>query len=115
MIHEAPGLARYAEKMVDLPDLSAELQRCFNDRGEVSNAASGELYDLRIAGSILCTPNLKDIVQGLATDEQYSDMLQDEYYTIREDCYAIPIRSGQQEPCGWNRARLVIQWSHRIY
>ena len=63
MIHEAPGLAKYAEKMVDLPDLSAELQRCFNDRGEVSNAASGELYDLRFKVDSLHT-QLKDIVRG---------------------------------------------------
>ena len=112
MIHEAPGLARYAEKMVDLPDLSAELQRCFNDRGEVSNAASGELYDLRFKVDSLHT-QLKDIVQGLATDEQYSDMLQDDYYTIREDRYVIPIRSGHKNHVdgivhGWSSSGATV-------
>ncbi|MCA9542356.1 MAG: endonuclease MutS2, partial [Myxococcales bacterium] len=39
---------------------------------------------------------LKEKVHGLLSDPGIADMLQDEYYTIREDRYVLPIRSGHK-------------------
>ena len=91
----APALAAVAESLADLPDLGRELRDSFNERGELSNSASGELYELRHRVTGLHS-QLKELVQGLVSDQQYEGMLQDEYYTIREDRYVLPIRSGHK-------------------
>ena len=95
ILTEAPSLAAMTENLVVLPDLEAELRSCFNERGELSNGASGELYELRHRVDNLHV-QLKDTVQNLVSDSEFEGMLQDEYYTIREDRYVLPIRSGHK-------------------
>jgi DNA mismatch repair protein MutS2 len=92
---ETPGLAAIAEQLADLPGLGRELQDTFDERGEVSNSASGDLGHLRGRVSGL-HDQLKQRVSSLLSDSEYTDMLQDDYYTIREDRYVLPIRSGHK-------------------
>lgn len=91
----APTLAAIAADLLDEPALARELLDTFDERGEVADSASGELGFLRtrVAG---LHEQLKQKVHGLLSDPAYEGMLQDEYYTIREDRYVLPIRSGHK-------------------
>lgn len=91
----APTLAGIAAELIDAPDLGRALLDTFDEHGEVADSASGELGFLRtrVAG---LHEQLKQRVHGLLSDPAYEGMLQDEYYTIREDRYVLPIRSGHK-------------------
>ncbi|MEE2755308.1 MAG: endonuclease MutS2 [Myxococcota bacterium] len=91
----APLMFNFVADLVEQADLEAELRICFNDRGELSEHASGDLYDLRNRVETLHS-QLKDTVHGLVNDSSFEGMLQDEYFTIREDRYVLPIRSGHK-------------------
>lgn len=91
----APTLAAIAADLLDAPALGRELLDTFDEHGEVADSASGELGFLRtrVAG---LHEQLKQRVHGLLSDPAYEGMLQDEYYTIREDRYVLPVRSGHK-------------------
>ncbi len=91
----APTLAGVAETLLDAPDLGRALLDTFDEHGEVADSASGELGFLRtrVAG---LHEQLKQTVHGLLSSPEYEGMLQEEYYTIREDRYVLPIRSGHK-------------------
>ncbi|MBV71345.1 MAG: hypothetical protein CMH52_08340 [Myxococcales bacterium] len=91
----APLMFNFAQYLVEQSDLEAELRICFNDRGELSEHASGDLYELRNRVDTLHS-QLKETVHGLVSDSSFEGMLQDEYFTIREDRYVLPIRSGHK-------------------
>ena len=92
---QAPELARIAESLAALPDLGHALLDAFDERGEVANSASGELNQLRTR-VVTLHEQLKAKVQDLLSDSAYEDMLQEDYYTIREERYVLPIRSGHK-------------------
>lgn len=91
----APRLAALAAQLVSLPDLSRELRDAFDERGELQNSASGELGSLRTKVGTL-HEHLKQSVHSLLADADYTDLLQDEYYTVRDDRYVLPIKSGHK-------------------
>jgi DNA mismatch repair protein MutS2 len=103
---QAPRLAETAEGLAALPDLGRALLDAFDERGAVANSASGELGLLRTRVTTL-HEQLKTKVHGLLSDPVYEDMLQEEYYTIREDRYVLPIRSGHKN----HVAGIVHGWS----
>lgn len=92
---EAPLLAELALGLADEPDLGRALLDAFDEHGELADSASGELGYLRTRVGTL-HEQLKQRVHGLLGDPEYEGMLQDDYYTIREDRYVLPIRSGHK-------------------
>ncbi len=92
---EAPLLAEQALGLADEPDLGRALLDAFDEHGELADSASGELGYLRTRVGTL-HEQLKQRVHGLLGDPEYEGMLQDDYYTIREDRYVLPIRSGHK-------------------
>lgn len=92
---QVPALEAIAEALVDLPDLSRKLVESFDERGQVVDSASPDLAGLRTRVTRL-HENLKEEVHGLLGNEEYAGLLQDEYYTIRDDRYVLPIRAGHK-------------------
>ncbi len=90
-----PHLAAVGERLCDLPGLGRNLLDSFDESGGVLDSASGELGQLRTRVAQL-HEQLKQRVHGLLSDPAYNDLLQDDYYTIREDRYVLPIRSGHK-------------------
>jgi DNA mismatch repair protein MutS2 len=95
----APALAEVALNLdgglVDLSDLARELRGSFDEKGQVVDAASGDLGFLRTRVAHL-HEELKQRVHGLLSDPEYADLLQDNYYTQRDDRYVLPIKAGQK-------------------
>ncbi len=92
---DAPHLGAIGERLCDLPSLGRALLDSFDEHGAVLDSASGELGHLRTRVAQL-HEQLKQRVHGLLSDPAYNDLLQDDYYTIREDRYVLPIRSGHK-------------------
>lgn len=91
----APQLSELAELLVLLPDLARRLRDSFDDHGQLHDHASGELGALRArVGSM--HEQLQSSVQSVLRSPDYSEYLQDGYYTIREDRYVLPVRSGHK-------------------
>jgi DNA mismatch repair protein MutS2 len=108
----APNLAEIARQLADLPDLGRELLDTFDERGDIVDSASGELRHLRTRVTNL-HENLKQSVHGLLSDPEYDGLLQDEYYTIREDRYVLPIKSGHKRHVegivhGWSASGATV-------
>ncbi len=107
--HQAPTLAAVGEALVDLPDLARELLETFDERGDVVDSASGELGLLRTRVGHLH----KQSIHGLLGGPEYADLLQDDYYTIREDRYVLPIKSGHKRHVpgivhGWSASGATV-------
>ena len=90
-----PHLAAIAEELAALPDLGRALLDAFDERGELADSASGELGHLRTR-VVTLHEQLKTKVHDLLSDSAYQDMLQEDYYTIREERYVLPVRSGHK-------------------
>jgi len=92
---QVPCLAAIAEELAALPDLGHALLDAFDERGDVADSASGELGHLRTR-VVTLHEQLKTKVHDLLSDSAYQDMLQEDYYTIREERYVLPVRSGHK-------------------
>jgi len=92
---EAPRLrkrcgARSAEEATRQRDLEELLRSCFEEDGSLSDHASPQLAVLRAKVRSL-RERLSRQVQKLL--EQYEDVLQDSYFTVRDDRYVLPVRT----------------------
>ncbi|MBU0550624.1 endonuclease MutS2 [Myxococcota bacterium] len=105
-IDEAPHLIAIAERLADLPHLARDLLDSFDERGELADSASGELGDLRLRVASL-HEGLKARVDSLVRDPEYAGLLQDDFFTIREDRYVLPVKSGHKN----HVAGIVHGWS----
>ncbi|MSP74331.1 MAG: hypothetical protein EXR76_19545 [Myxococcales bacterium] len=93
-------------------DLARELVSAFNERGELNDSASGDLGHLRLRVTQL-HGQLKHRIDALVSDPVVGEMLQDEYYTIREDRYVLPVRSGHKNHLpgivhGWSKTGQTV-------
>lgn len=109
---QAPALAAVARELADLPGLGRELLDTFDERGGLQDSASGELGFLRGRVANL-HEGLKQQIHSLLSDSEYEGMLQDEYYTIREDRYVLPIKSGHKRHVpgivhGWSQTGATV-------
>ena len=91
----APLLAERAEALPDLSELAADLHDTFDENGLVKDDASPELFELRQKKRGL-HERIRRRVRELVGDWDESGHLQDSYYTIREDRYVLPVRSGEK-------------------
>lgn len=91
----APRASRYALPRPTsnaglLRDLEELILSCFEDDGTISDRASPELSSLRSHVRGL-REKLSKTIEDLL--ERYADVIQDRYFTVRDDRYVLPIRT----------------------
>lgn len=108
----APHLVELAGDLADRPDLGRILLDSFDPDGALVDSASGELGHLRtrVAG---LHAQLKESIHTVLSGDEYADLLQDDYYTIREDRYVLPIKSGHKRHVkgivhGWSSSGATV-------
>jgi DNA mismatch repair protein MutS2 len=91
----APKLARHllprgTTEAQSLRDLEELLDSCIEEDGSLSDHASPELALAR--GKVR---SLKERLSGLVQElvDSYADVLQDRYFTLRDDRYVLPVRT----------------------
>ena len=78
----------------ELPgELYGELKRVFDDKGDIADRASPALYALRreLRSSRSRAIKILDSIRGA---EKYEGFFQEEFFTIRDDRYALAIKTG---------------------
>ncbi len=109
---EYPELFEIGIGLISKPSLAAEIQSSFNAQGQVSDFASGDLAELRRRVDSM-HGQLKDRIDGLLKDESVTGMLQDDFYTLREDRYVLPVKSGHKRHMegivhGWSSSGATV-------
>jgi DNA mismatch repair protein MutS2 len=94
-LNAAPRLAALLPLLAELPGLARDIFSCIDERGLVKDDASPELLDLRRRLRGL-REDLERRIQSYLTDRDYADLLQDDFYTIREGRYVLPIKTTQK-------------------
>lgn len=107
-----PLLSDLSVGLLSKRDLVVEIRSSFDATGEVSDFASGELSELRRRVEAM-HGQLKDRIDGILSDEAVSGMLQDQFYTLREDRYVLPIKSGHKRHVegivhGWSSSGATV-------
>jgi DNA mismatch repair protein MutS2 len=87
-----PHLAGFAEHLIEIPNLEADIGRAIGPRGDVLDTASPDLgrirREVRVAQSRL-TERLNSLVNG----GKYATALQDSIVTMRDGRYVVPVRA----------------------
>src|SRR5690554_689323 len=80
------------EKIVPLPDIESELDRCFDEYGEIKDSASSELA--RIRSEMVSNSNeVRNKMESVIRSKKYSTMLQDTLVIRRGDRFVVPVKS----------------------
>ena len=87
----APHLAAVGAKLDPCRDLREVLDRAIEPGGRLADAASPELKRLRRAVQNQ-TDRIKARVEKLLRSESMEHMLQDDFFSVRDDRYVLPIR-----------------------
>ncbi len=88
-------VAEHAVRLVPLKTLASSIQHCVSPSGDILDDASPELARLRrkVAG-------IRDQIQGrldrILRSPRFEGILQDDYVTVRDERYVVPIRSGER-------------------
>jgi len=89
----APELGSLASALPALGDLADTIRESFDDAGQLTDNASSELGSLRRR-----VASLRESVAGrmdqLVRDLDQRGLLQDSYFTLRQERYVVPLRSG---------------------
>ena len=88
----APRLAARGAQIGDLGHVYHPILEGFDADGKLVDHASDALGPLRRAHAAI-KAQLEQRMQGLLTDERFSQYLQDTYYTQREERFVLPIRT----------------------
>ena len=107
-----PILSDLSVGLLSKSDLVMEIRSSFDTQGEVSDFASGELSELRRRVDSM-HGQLKGKIDGILSDESVNGMLQDQFYTLREDRYVLPIKSGHKRHVegivhGWSSSGATV-------
>lgn len=91
----APLCREHALSIADLSATATEIRSLFDASGELKDEASPELSRLRRR-----TRRLRETIQGrmdrYLREPRYEGILQDDYVTIRDDRYVLPVRAGEK-------------------
>lgn len=88
----APLLAGHGQAIADLGHVFHPILEAFDLEGRLVDHASPELGSLRKA-VIALTAQLDRRMEELINDVRYAPLLQDSYYTQREERYVLPVRT----------------------
>ena len=89
---EVPELAALLERLEPLADVREAIEECFDDHGRLADHASEALASLRQRVRSLRDEAIGRLKQMLA-DPAMERLLQDDYYTDRDDRYVLPIKA----------------------
>ncbi len=92
---DLPLLSVLGEGMPDLGALVAQIERIFDEDGEVRDAASPQLAGLRRKKRKLKT-RLVESLERLVHDDKLDGVLRDRLVTQRGGRYVVPVRSGRR-------------------
>jgi len=98
LLHHAlasPLLGAHGQRMPDLGLLASELAQTFDESGEIRDDASPELASAR-QRLISLHRHMKDRLEHFLQRSELEGVLQDNFYTLREDRYVVPIISSFQ-------------------
>ena len=88
----APALAAIASTIADLGHVFHPILEAFDADGRLVDHASPALGPLR-RSVVALTGQLDRRMDELLSDPRYAPLLQDDYYTQREDRYVLPVRT----------------------
>ncbi len=87
---EFAALRRYLAPMSPLKELYAAFHKTLDARGQIRDDASPRLKELRKRKRELQN-RIKERIQEYLTRHELSEMLQENYYTVREERYVLPV------------------------
>lgn len=88
----APGLSAWAATWPDLGAVGERIATTFEPDLRIRDDASPRLGELRSEAAALGR-RVKGIIEGMVKDERVRAFLQDDYYTLREGRYVLPVRA----------------------
>lgn len=91
----APLLAEHAARVVDVAEVAQELGRCFDPAGELVDDASPDLGGLRRRVKRIRS-DIHKRLDHILRSPKFDGILQDEYVTIRDERFVVPIRAGER-------------------
>lgn len=90
---QVPYLRGVADLLDSCDDLREALGQAIEPGGRLADSASPDLRRLRRSVQNH-TDRIKSAVDRLLTSSRYEHILQDDYFTVREDRYVLPVRVG---------------------
>lgn len=90
-----PLVREHCTRLQDVRDVAAEVGRCIDAAGEVADEASPELGPLRRRVARLREGILARL-DRIVKSPRYEGILQDDYVTIRDERYVLPVRAGER-------------------
>jgi len=88
----APKIAEMASSMPDLGAIAQRILDTFDENLRIRDDASPILLDLR-EKAISLGKRVRERVEELLKDNRFTPFLQDEYFTIREGRYVLPVKA----------------------
>jgi DNA mismatch repair protein MutS2 len=92
---DAPRLADLGDAIADHGELAREIERCIDPSGEVRDQASPALRDARAEATRLAS-DLRRRLERMLRNEEVRVALSDEFVTVRNDRYVLPVRSDRR-------------------
>ena len=93
--HVAPLLAQVGDDLISTPELVNMIEKAFDPSGKLADHASPDLGALRRRVANY-NDRLRRRVDGYLKSSDFQTFLQDDFYTLREDRYVLPIRAGEK-------------------
>jgi DNA mismatch repair protein MutS2 len=90
-----PRVALQLQRLVALPDFGAELRRCLEPTGLLRDEASPELARLR-RRALALRDQIRDRLDRILRSPRFEGILQDDWFTLREDRFVVPVRAGER-------------------
>jgi DNA mismatch repair protein MutS2 len=87
-----PLLSALAADLEPHSELATRIRETFDPSGEIRNAASPELARLRRERDSLSS-RVRSTIEELMRADDYADILQDRFWTVRGDRYVLPLRA----------------------
>lgn len=92
---DVPAIWALAQELHPLPDLAAWMVASFDSRGELSTSTYPQLQQLRSRKARLHS-QIRETIDALKGEDRFTDALQDDYSTLRNDRYVLPVKSANK-------------------
>lgn len=91
----APALAERGAELDEHPWVKSAIDRCIDEEGSLLYSATPELRRLHQQAQDL-KQRMRHRIDRILASTQYADLLQEQFFAIRENRYVIPIKAGMQ-------------------
>jgi DNA mismatch repair protein MutS2 len=92
---DAPLLSELASATREMDFFHDEIYVLFDDNGELAGSASEQLGSMRKSARSLHR-RIRSKIEGMLADLAIREHLQDDYFTVRENRYVLPVRLGEK-------------------